>query len=132
MTGGLLPWVRWLHLVAAATWLGGMIVLAALVAAFRRHGVERPVLQLAARRFGYVSWAAMVIAVATGLAQVHLVHLPWSYGPLRAKVGIVAVTILVALVHTRTAAHLKPAARGAMEATLLLLSLVIFLAAVRM
>lgn len=132
MTAGLLPWVRWLHLVAAATWLGGMIVLAALVAAFRRHGVERPVLQLAARRFGQVSWAAMIVAVATGLAQAHLMHFPWSYRPLHAKIGIVTITVVVALVHSRTAAHLKPAARGAMEATLLLLSLAIFFAAVLM
>jgi uncharacterized membrane protein len=127
-----LPFLRFVHLVAAAVWLGGMIVLAALVMAFRREGVDRSILQIAARQFGRVSWTAMVVAVVTGLAQMHAMHLPWSYGPLHLKLGLVVVTVVVALVHTKTAKNAKPAARGAMEGILLLLSLGIFFAAVRL
>ena len=62
-------WILWLHLLAAATWTGGLIVLAALVVALRRAGAERPLLQAAARQFSRVSWTAMFVAVLTGLAQ---------------------------------------------------------------
>ena len=121
--------IHFLHLVAAATWLGGMITLAAVVGALRKAGVERPVIVAAARAFARVSWPALAIAIATGLAQVHMLHLPWSYRPLAIKVGLVAVTALIAIGHVRFAKRLAPAARGALEGILLLLTLAIFLAA---
>jgi putative copper export protein len=122
--------VHFLHLVAAATWLGGMITLAVLVGALRRAGVDRAGIVAAARAFARVSWPALVVAIATGLAQVHMLHLPWSYRPLHVKVGLVAVTTMVALVHVRFARRLGPGGRGALEATLLLLTLAIVAAAV--
>src|SRR5690606_36724152 len=64
--------LRWVHLLAAATWTGGLIVLAALVVALRRAGAERALLQATARQFGRVSWIAMAVALATGVAQVQL------------------------------------------------------------
>ena len=124
--------LRWVHLVAAAIWLGGMITLAALVGALRRSGAERDTIVAAARAFARISWAALLVAIATGLAQVHVLALPWSYHPLHLKVGLVGLTAIVALVHVRLARRLSPAARGVLEATLLLLSLGIFAAAVRL
>jgi uncharacterized membrane protein len=123
------PWVHWLHLVAAAVWLGGMITLAVLVGVLRRAGVERAIIVAAARGFARVSWSALAVAVATGLAQVHMLALPWSYRALQVKVALVAVTALVALAHVRFARRLGPAARGALEAILLLLGLAMFGAA---
>lgn len=127
-----LPYLRFFHLVAAATWLGGIITLGVVVSALRKAQVERPVLVAAARAFARLSWTAMAIAVATGLAQVHVMHLPWSHPPLHMKMGLVAITIAVALAHTRMAKGLRPAARGAFEAALLLLSMGIFAAAIRL
>jgi len=121
--------IHFVHLVAAATWLGGMITLAVVVAGLRKAGADRPVIIAAARAFARVSWPALVIAIATGLTQVHMLHLPWSYRPLTIKMGLVAVTALVALGHVRFAKRLAPAARGALEGILLLLTLAIFLAA---
>jgi putative copper export protein len=121
--------VHWIHLVAAATWLGGMITLAVVVGALRRANVERAAIVAAARAFARVSWPALAVAVVTGVAQVHLLALPWSYRPLEWKVGLVAVTAAVALVHVRLARRLGPAARGTLEATLLLLTLAVFAAA---
>jgi len=121
--------IHFLHLVAAATWLGGMITLAVLVGVLRRAGVERAIIVAAARGFARVSWSALAVAVATGLAQVHMLALPWSYRPLAIKVGLVAVTALIAIGHVRFAKRLAPAARGALEGILLLLTLAIFLAA---
>ncbi len=122
--------VHFVHLVAAATWLGGMITLAAVVGALRKAGVERTVIVAAARAFARVSWPALLLAIATGLAQVHMLALPWSYRPLAVKIALVAVTAAVAVGHVRYARRLAPAARGALEGVLLLLTLAIFLAAV--
>ena len=127
-----LPYLRWIHLVAAATWLGGMITLGVLVGVLRKQNVEREVLVAAAQAFGKLSWTAMVIAIATGIAQVHLMHLPWKHPPLHMKLGLIALTIGVTIVHTRVAKRLGPGARGAMHAVMLLLSLGIFAAAVRL
>lgn len=122
--------VHFIHMVAAATWLGGMITLAVVVGALRKAGVERPVIVAAARAFARVSWPALVLAIATGLTQVHMLALPWSYRPLTVKIALVTVTALVALFHVRFARRLGPAARGVLESVLLLLTLAIFAAAV--
>jgi uncharacterized membrane protein len=127
----MLELVRWIHLVAAAVWTGGLVVLAASVMALRRAGAPREHLQAVARQFGRVSWTAMAIAVATGLAQVQLLGLGWSYPRLQWKVGLVGVVALVAFAHTLTAKRSPPAVRGIVETTVLVLSLAIFWAAVR-
>lgn len=126
----LLPYVRFVHLIAAAVWTGGLIVLAALVFALRKAGAERALLQVAARQFGRVSWTAMVIAMATGIWQVHLRGIPWSHGRLHIKIGIVALAVIVTGVHQVTAKHSGPAARGMMELAILVLGLSIYGAAV--
>jgi uncharacterized membrane protein len=128
MTGLLV--VRWLHLVAAATWMGGLIVLAALVVALRQAGAERPLLQAAARQFGRVSWTAMAVAVVTGVAQVQQLGWPWSYGRLHTKLGLVVLTVVLAAYHQRTAATSSPAARGVVQLLVLIASLAVFGAAV--
>ena len=123
--------LRGIHLVAAAIWLGGLITLAALVPALRSVGADRATLQAAARQFARVSWVAMAIAVATGLGQVAMLHLPWSYRPLQAKVAIVTVAVLVSAGHQVTARGSNPAARGDIQGLILLASLGIYAAAVQ-
>lgn len=125
-----LPILRFVHLVAAATWTGGLITLAALVFALRKAGAPREFLQVAARQFGRVSWLAMAVAVSTGVAQVVAMRLPWSYGRLHIKIGLVALAIAVAGVHQLTAKRTPPAVRGIMELAMLVLGLAIFAAAV--
>ena len=128
----MLELARWIHLVAAAVWLGGLVVLAASVAALRRVGAPREHLQALARQFGRVSWVAMTLAVLTGIAQVQLVGLGWSYPRLQVKVGLVAAVVVVAFFHTLTAKRSPPAVRGMVEATILALSFGIYWAAVRL
>lgn len=122
--------LRWLHLVAAATWTGGLIVLAALLLALRRAGAERALLQATARQFGKVSWVAMAIALGTGIAQVEMYGWPWTYERLHAKLGLVALTVVLAFWHQRTAAKSSPKARGIVQLLILLSSLAVFGAAV--
>ncbi len=125
-----LPIVRWLHLMAAATWTGGLVTLAALVVVLRRAGAERALLQAAARGFAAVSWTAMAIAIPTGLLQVSLMGLPWSYGRLHLKLAMVVLTVLLAGGHQLTARRSSPRARGMIQAAILLASLGVFAAAV--
>src|SRR5439155_24838033 len=52
-----------LHVLAATIWVGGQLVLAALVPVLRRAGVVTE----AARRFNQVAWAAFAVLVATAI-----------------------------------------------------------------
>jgi len=110
--------------------MGGLITMAALVVVLRKAGAERPMLQAAARGFARLSWTAMGVAVLTGVAQVYLMHLPWTYGRLHIKVGFVALAAALALGHQLTAKTASPGARGIVQVLILLASLGIFGAAV--
>jgi putative copper export protein len=54
-----------LHVLAATIWVGGQLVLAALVPALRRAGPDVP--RTAARAFNRVAWPAFGVLVATGI-----------------------------------------------------------------
>ncbi len=112
--------IRWLHLVAMAVWVGGLITLGALVAALRRHGVEREVLQAIARRFGVVSWTAMGVLVPTGLFQA--LNRGWD-GRLVTKAALVVLLVAFALWHQLAARRQSPALRGALQGAILVVSL---------
>ncbi|KAA3640585.1 MAG: hypothetical protein DWP92_02765 [Armatimonadetes bacterium] len=119
--------VKTVHLVAAATWTGGLIVLGFLVSAIRSATDDRSVLQATARRFSVVSWIAMATALATGLrlyyidkAQPEEFLLKWN---------LITIVIIIALVHQFTAKRTPPAIRGIMQGFILLLSIGIFAAA---
>ena len=122
----------WIHIVAASVWVGGLITLGALVTALRRAGAERPLLQAMARRFGTVSWVAMAVAVATGVWQVSRLDIPWSNDRLELKVGLVVLAAGLALLHQLTAKRTSPAVRGIIQAVILIVSIAIVGAAVRL
>jgi uncharacterized membrane protein len=110
--------IRFLHLVAAATWVGGLITLGALVAAVRQMGADGAVLQAMARRFGRVSWTAMGVAVASGVAQLARstvsLRSDTDYAvALFVKLTLVGLAVGLALFHQFTAKRSSPAARGA-------------------
>lgn len=123
-------WIRWVHLIAAAVWTGGLITLAALVVALREAGADLELLRASARQFGRLSWTAMALAIATGLWQVHRLAFDWGYGRLHLKLGLVALVVIVAAVHQFTARRSSPAVRGLIQLLILALSLAIFAAAI--
>lgn len=53
------------HVLAAAVWVGGQIVLAGLVPAIRRQHPEAT--KVVAQAYGRVAWPAFAVLVATGL-----------------------------------------------------------------
>ena len=120
--------VKWVHLLAAAVWTGGLIVLAALVVAIRRVSDDRTILQAAARGFGVVSWSAMAVSVVTGTWLYTEWGLPWSRFLLKGT--LIAVAVILAFVHQITARRTSPALRGIVQLVILLVSIGIFGAAV--
>jgi putative copper export protein len=89
-----------LHVLAAAVWVGGQITLAALVPVLRRAGVDVP--RMAARRFGNVAWVAFVVLVGTGawnIAAYDHTDASGYHATLGVKLGFVVLSGVGALVH---------------------------------
>ncbi|HVW17636.1 MAG TPA: hypothetical protein VHB30_05260 [Solirubrobacteraceae bacterium] len=109
--------VRWLHLLAMGFFVGGQLMLAAVVVPVLRGG-DREALRAAARRFGYGSLVALAVLVITGSMMAgHFMD--WSRGELHAKLALVAAAIVLVLVHMR-----KPGWH-ALEGAVFVVSLVI-------
>jgi putative copper export protein len=99
-----------LHITAATIWVGGQLVLAALVPSLRGISPQAPA--IAARAFARIAWPAFVILIATGVWNAWAVRddLHDSYGVLFAcKLVVVALSGLTAWLHARAT---TPAARG--------------------
>ncbi|GHD85044.1 copper resistance CopC/CopD family protein [Streptomyces naganishii] len=110
------------HLLAVATWLGG---LAALLAGLYRAPARTPVTTAAVRRFSRVAFGSVVALVATGIYQSWRQVGSWSaltgtrYGQLLlVKVGLVVVLVGIASVSRRWTGRLTeaPAAKAGKDA----------------
>lgn len=125
--------LRWTHLLAAAVWIGGMVTMAAVVPTLRRAGATIEQIRAAARGFGVAAWAAMGVAVATGIAQLVRHAIPTRDNTaLVVKLLLVAVAVSVAWAHQLFSRDLGTRTRGAVQGVLLLLGLGILWAAVVM
>ena len=113
-----------LHLLAATIWVGGQLVLAALVPVLRRVSPEAP--RAAARQFGRVAWPAFAILVLTGfwnLAAVGEAVSGANRATLTAKLVVVVLSGAAALAHTRATSPRAMAAFGALTGLTALLAL---------
>jgi putative copper export protein len=114
-----------LHLLAATVWVGGQIVLAALVPAVRRAGGAAS-LRAVARRFQFVAWPAFAVLVATGiwnLMEVDIGDASSAYlTTLSVKLVLVVVSGVCAFGHTMLARR-QPALGGALAGLALLAAL---------
>ncbi len=117
--------VRWFHLIAASVWVGGLITLGALVAAVRQAGADRAILRAMAQQFGRLSWTAMGVAVVTGVIQIGSRDLGNNdYAvKLLVKLTLVGLAAGLTLFHQLTAKTASPAARGIVQALIMLASL---------
>ena len=66
-----------LHVLAATVWVGGQIVLAALVPVLRRFGAEVP--RAAAGKFNQVAWIAFAVLIITGVWNIVAVRIEIPY-----------------------------------------------------
>jgi putative copper export protein len=94
--------LRWLHVVAAITWIGGMLFLALVLVPVTRH--EAPALRarlfhIVGVRFRTIGWIALGLLVLTGLGNLwlnpYLLPLPRFHW----KLGLVALALCLAVVH---------------------------------
>ena len=120
--------LKWIHLLGASVWTGGLIVLAFLVGAVRGYSDDRELLRVVARRFGVVSWTAFVITIGAGLWMYIDFGFLWRNAYL--KIGLVALAGGLALVHQVTAKRTSAAVRGIIQLAIIAVSIGIFGAAV--
>lgn len=106
-----------LHVLAAAVWVGGQLSLAALVPALRGAGDGVP--GVAARRFARIAWPAFAVLVATGvwnLVDVAVGDTSTAYqATLLVKLVVVLVAGVAAFVHARATSRAALAAWGAVS-----------------
>jgi uncharacterized membrane protein len=92
--------VLWLHLVAMAFFVGGQLMLAAIVVPVLRGVQGGEPLRTAARRFGLGTMGAFIVLIVTGSAMASHGH-RWSDSTLDVKLGLVAFVIVLIVAHMR-------------------------------
>jgi len=97
-----------LHITAAAVWVGGQLTLLGLLPTLRAIGPEAP--KAAARRFSAIAWSAFAVLFLTGIWNL-MAESPGSMGTawnatLGLKLLMVAVTGIAAAFHA--GARTKP------------------------
>jgi uncharacterized membrane protein len=92
--------VLWLHLLAMAFFVGGQLMLGAIVVPVLRDLDDRAPLRAAARRFGIGTAIAFGVLIDTGVAMASHEH-KWSDSTLQVKVGLVALVAVLIGVHMR-------------------------------
>jgi uncharacterized membrane protein len=95
--------LRFVHLLAVVTWVGGMLFIALVLVPVTRRlddaALRTRLVQDTGRRFRTVGWIALGLIVATGLGN--LVLRPELLGAPRfhAKLGLVALALVLGAVH---------------------------------
>ena len=104
-----------LHLLGVTVWIGGQIVLVALVPLLRSLGGDAA--RLAAQRFSQVAWPFFGLIVITGIwnvAEVDVTDATTGYNAvLGVKLLLVAISGVAAFVHAETGNTVVRAATGA-------------------
>ena len=103
-----------LHILAAAVWVGGQVVMAGLVPVARRLDSGAP--KVLACAFARLSWPAFVVVAATGFWNVSTFHFAdqttaWKV-VLGVKIAVVALAGLAAFLHQRSTSKAGLAAWG--------------------
>jgi uncharacterized membrane protein len=109
--------VSWLHLLGAMFFVGGQLMLAAVIVPVLR-GNDRASLRAIARRFGFGTLIAFALLIATGVPMAFHFNL-WGDGTFQAKLGLVVLAAGLIFAHMR-----KPDAH-ALDGALFLASLAI-------
>jgi uncharacterized membrane protein len=92
--------VLWLHLLGMAFFVGGQLMLAAVVVPALRGLEDREPMRAAARRFGIGTVIALVVLIASGAALASHEH-KWSDSTLHVKMALIAVVAVVIAAHLR-------------------------------
>ena len=103
-----------LHVLAATIWVGGQIVLAALVPALRAAGSDVP--RAAAHAFNRIAWPAFGVLVLTGIWNVAAVGDKGSAyeHTLTLKIVLVVISGATAYAHAKATSRTAMATYGAL------------------
>ncbi len=106
-----------LHVLAATIWVGGQLLLAALVPVLRRFGADA--LGATARRFNQVAWTAFAVLVVTGIWNIAAVSSQVSHSAsyratLAVKLAAVLASGVTAALHIRSRTARSRAVLGAL------------------
>jgi uncharacterized membrane protein len=110
--------VLWLHLLGMAFFVGGQLMLGAVLVPVLRGMEDAGPLREAARRFGIGTVIAFGVLIVTGVAMASHEHL-WSDSTLQVKIGLAAVVVVL------IGAHLRRPSSHALDAAIFLVSLAI-------
>ena len=97
--------VVWLHLLGMAFFVGGQLMLAAVVVPVLRS--DRVALLSAVRRFGVGTLLAVAVLLATGVALASHEH-RWEDSTLQVKLGLIALVLVLIAAHARWPAVRDP------------------------
>ena len=105
-----------LHVLAAAVWVGGQFALAGLVGTLRRQSPEAP--RAVARAFARLAWPAFGVLVVTGiwnLMEVDLTHTTTAYQvTVFVKITVAVASGVFVLIHSLGRTKLALALGGAL------------------
>jgi uncharacterized membrane protein len=117
--------ILWLHLLAVAFFVGGQLMLAAVLVPVLRGVQDGEPLRAAARRFGLGTMAAFLVLIATGSAMASHLH-RWSDSTLQVKLGLVVLLIVLIVAHLRKPrAHILDALVFAISLAIMWLGIVV-------
>jgi uncharacterized membrane protein len=95
--------VRWAHVLAATTWIGGMLFIALVLVPVSRRlgdaGLRARLVQETGRRFRTIGWHALVLLVVTGLLNLWLHPFLLRSPRLFWKLGLVVLALLLSALH---------------------------------
>jgi len=115
--------VLWIHLLAMAFFVGGQLMLAAIVVPVLRG--SGPSMRAAARRFGVGTLIAVGVLVITGAAMASHHH-RWHDSTLQVKLGLVVLVAVLIVGHMRKPNwHLLDAAIFAVSLAIVWLGIVV-------
>ncbi len=95
-----MTFVRSLHLLAMAFFVGGQLFLVAAVVPSLRAEADRERLRTIARRFGWGTLAAITVLIGTGIPLASHFH-QWDSGILQMKLAFVALVAGLVVWHMR-------------------------------
>lgn len=127
--------IRFLHIISASVWIGGLITLGVLVSGLRRAGAHREDLRAMARTFNGLWWGATLLAIVTGIWTL------FDAGGLPTgdtgyaqrflfKLALLGIAMTLAIAHTMTGRSAQPHTRGLLQAGNLLVGIGVIGAAV--
>jgi putative copper export protein len=95
--------VRWVHVLSAMTWIGGMLFIALVLVPVARGLGDAPVrahlIQETGRRFRTIAWTALALLVTTGLLNLWMAPELLRSPRFHWKLGLVVLALILSAFH---------------------------------